>query len=189
MLLNSTRRFWSSIDTGVSDSRKTLVVALFLPLGILTGVGFIGGGAILRRGDLGTGATTAATLWVVTVIGLCLGGDQQGLGVAATLFGVITLWTLKWLYMRIPREHRAMLVIRADLGSSPFSSLPDLIAPLGYKALFDKRNQTEDTKHVALGFEVGWKRAELAVPPLDLVKLVNEHYSVVSFALTSEAPH
>ena len=35
-----------------------------LPLGILTGVGFIGGGAILKKGDLVTGVTTAATLWL-----------------------------------------------------------------------------------------------------------------------------
>ena len=37
-----------------------------LPLGILTGVGFIGGGAILKKGDLVNGVTTAATLWLVT---------------------------------------------------------------------------------------------------------------------------
>jgi putative Mg2+ transporter-C (MgtC) family protein len=36
--------------------------------------GFIGGGAIVRKGDLVVGVTTTATLWVVTVIGLCLGG-------------------------------------------------------------------------------------------------------------------
>src|ERR1700742_2216314 len=41
-----------------------------LPLGILTGVGFIGGGTILKKGDLVTGVTTAATLWLATVIGL-----------------------------------------------------------------------------------------------------------------------
>ncbi len=34
-----------------------------LPLGILTGVGFIGGGAILRRDNFISGVTTAATLW------------------------------------------------------------------------------------------------------------------------------
>src|SRR5579872_1597938 len=38
-----------------------------LPLGILTGVGFIGAGAILRRRELVIGVTTAATLWYVTV--------------------------------------------------------------------------------------------------------------------------
>jgi MgtC family len=47
-----------------------------LPLGILTGVGFIGGGAILRRRDIAVGVTTAATLWFVTVMGLCFGGGQ-----------------------------------------------------------------------------------------------------------------
>lgn len=65
-----------------------------LPLGILTGVGFIGGGAILRKGDLVTGVTTAATLWLVTVTGLCLGGGQLLLGMATTALAVLTLWTL-----------------------------------------------------------------------------------------------
>lgn len=44
-----------------------------LPLGILTGMGFIGGGAILRRDGFVFGVTTAATLWFVTAIGLCFG--------------------------------------------------------------------------------------------------------------------
>lgn len=62
-----------------------------LPLGILTGVGFIGGGAILRRGDLVTGVTTAATLWVVTVIGLCFSGGQLGLGIGTSVLVLFTL--------------------------------------------------------------------------------------------------
>src|SRR6185312_17425482 len=63
-----------------------------LPLGILTGVGFIGGGVILRRGDVVVGVTTAATLWMMTVIGLCLGGGQLALGVAATALALLALW-------------------------------------------------------------------------------------------------
>ena len=63
-----------------------------LPLGILTGVGFIGGGAILRRGNLTVGVTTAATLWLVTVIGLCIGGGQILLGLAATALALVALW-------------------------------------------------------------------------------------------------
>ena len=57
-----------------------------LPLGILTGVGFIGGGAILRRGNMVQGVTTAATLWIVTVIGLCLGGGQLALGMTTLAY-------------------------------------------------------------------------------------------------------
>jgi putative Mg2+ transporter-C (MgtC) family protein len=66
-----------------------------LPLGILTGVGFIGGGAILRRDNLVVGVTTAATMWYVTVVGLCFGGGQMLLGWAATALGFLILYVLK----------------------------------------------------------------------------------------------
>src|SRR5277367_4296835 len=82
-----------SIGGKASDSFGVMDL-MRLPLGILTGVGFIGGGAILRRGDLVTGVTTAATLWATTVIGLCLGGGQLGLGIGAALLAVFTLWIL-----------------------------------------------------------------------------------------------
>jgi putative Mg2+ transporter-C (MgtC) family protein len=51
-----------------------------LPLGILTGVGFIGAGAIVRKDEMVVGVTTASTLWFATVVGLCLGGGQVILG-------------------------------------------------------------------------------------------------------------
>ena len=47
-----------------------------LPLGILTGVVFIGGGVILKRGDTILGVTTAATLWFVTLSDCALAGDR-----------------------------------------------------------------------------------------------------------------
>jgi putative Mg2+ transporter-C (MgtC) family protein len=160
-----------------------------LPLGILTGVGFIGGGTILRRGDLVTGVTTAATLWVVTVIGLCLGGGQIGLGLAATGLTLLTLWALKFLDILIPRENRALLVVKTDLRSSSASELLDLIAPAGYKAKFQRQSQSDDTQQAELTFEVTWKKPEILNSPLDLVKLISERYRVVSFELASELQH
>ena len=85
-----------------------------LPLGILTGVGFIGGGAILRRGDMVVGVTTAATLWLVTVIGLCLGGGQLVLGAATTALGLFALWVMKWIEDGLPREEPARLAIEVE---------------------------------------------------------------------------
>ena len=69
---------------GRSPDSYVILDLMRLPLGILTGVGFIGAGAIFRQNDLLRGVTTAATLWFVTVIGLCFGGGQIGLGVAGT---------------------------------------------------------------------------------------------------------
>jgi len=82
-----------------------------LPLGILTGMGFIGGGAILRRGNLVMGVTTAATLWFVTVTGLCFGGGQIVLGIASTLICLVVLWVLKAAEAYIPQDRRAMLTM------------------------------------------------------------------------------
>ncbi|MBV9738477.1 MAG: MgtC/SapB family protein [Hyphomicrobiales bacterium] len=85
------------LGTTQNQEGHTITLDLMrLPLGILTGVGFIGGGAILRKDGLVQGVTTAATLWLVTVIGLCFGGGQNGLGAAATAIGFLTLWALKW---------------------------------------------------------------------------------------------
>jgi len=79
-------------DTHVSILRLDM---MRLPLGVLSGIGFIGAGAILRRGDMIRGITTAATIWLVTIIGLCFGGGQNGLGFAVTAIAFMTLWLLK----------------------------------------------------------------------------------------------
>ena len=80
-----------------------------LPLGILSGMGFIGGGVILKRDNLVLGVTTAATLWYVTVMGLCFGGGQIVLGLTALLIGLIVLWLLKWFENHLPRDRQATL--------------------------------------------------------------------------------
>jgi putative Mg2+ transporter-C (MgtC) family protein len=82
-----------------------------LPLGILTGIGFIGAGAILRRGDMVLGATTAATIWFVAVLGICFGGGQIWLGLAALGLGLFVLWILEWVEPLIRRDRLASLTV------------------------------------------------------------------------------
>jgi putative Mg2+ transporter-C (MgtC) family protein len=157
-----------------------------LPLGILTGVGFIGGGAILKKGDLVSGVTTAATLWLMTVIGLCLGGGQLALGTVTTILGVITLWLLKWVDLVIPRQHRAALTITCDARWDIVERLTELVSPLRYRARFLEQRRTLDSATADYTFEVSWQRAERAAPPLDLLRLIDRHFSIKSFELTTE---
>ena len=152
-----------------------------LPLGILTGVGFIGGGAILKRGNLIKGVTTAATLWVMTVIGLCFGGGQLRLGTEATVLSLMTLFALKWLDARIPREHYAKLVLDAEAATALSSELSTLIAPLGYQIQWQSQTRPEGSRNSHLGFAVHWKRPQVAGPPLDLLKVLVDALPVVSF--------
>jgi putative Mg2+ transporter-C (MgtC) family protein len=82
-----------------------------LPLGILTGVGFIGAGAIMRRDNIIIGVTTAATLWLVTVVGLCFGGGQWVLGIVTTALGIFALQGLRWFEERLREQVRTQLSI------------------------------------------------------------------------------
>jgi putative Mg2+ transporter-C (MgtC) family protein len=104
-----------------------------LPLGILTGVGFIGGGVILRRDNIIIGVTTAATLWCVTVIGLCIGGGQLELGIAVTAVAVLALWFLQWIEMTLRREHRASLRLKLSGSDLSEDDIRNMLAAAGLK--------------------------------------------------------
>ena len=92
-----------------------------LPLGVLTGMGFIGGGTILRRGSLIVGVTTAATLWYATILGFCFGAGQLMLGGAATVLGLFVLWGVRHVEEFVRQEHRATvtLVTTSEVPSEP----------------------------------------------------------------------
>ena len=85
-----------------------------LPLGILTGMGFIGAGAIIRRDDMVVGVTTAATLWFVTMVGICFGSGQLIFGAVASALGFLVLWGLKHLEMWKMMQWHGVLTLIAQ---------------------------------------------------------------------------
>jgi putative Mg2+ transporter-C (MgtC) family protein len=58
---------------------------------IVTGIGFLGGGAILRNRDTVHGMTTAATIWVNAAIGIASGTGQYLLAVTTTALTLVVL--------------------------------------------------------------------------------------------------
>lgn len=177
---------WLMDTVGKSSSSFAVLDLMRLPLGILTGVGFIGGGAILRKGDLITGVTTAATLWLVTVIGLCLGGGQLLLGIAATALAVLTLSTLKWVDGVIPREHRARLVVTCEANWEVLEGLPNMVKPLKYHAHFRERKCHAESDQADYTFELSWHRPDRAFPPVDLLRELNKNFQVTCFEVTTD---
>ena len=109
LLLDTRGRAWDSFM--MADPMR-------LPLGILSGVGFIGGGAILQRRNLVVGVTTAATLWFVTVMGLCFGAGEFSLGGAAFGLGLMTLSGLQHFEQHWRQLHHAVLTISCH-GTGP----------------------------------------------------------------------
>lgn len=75
---------------------------------IVTGIGFLGAGAILKDGGSIRGLTTAASLWAVAAVGMAAGAAAWGVAVATTTIVIISLWPLHEIERRIVerRERR-----------------------------------------------------------------------------------
>jgi len=83
---------------------------------IVTGVGFLGAGSILRQGELVRGLTTAASIWVAASIGMAVGFGYDALAVYVTVIVVIVLVALKPLEERYfrSRRHRRETDVQAE---------------------------------------------------------------------------
>jgi putative Mg2+ transporter-C (MgtC) family protein len=84
---------------------------------IVTGIGFLGAGAIIREGLSIRGLTTAATLWVVAAIGMACGAGYYWPAAAATVLTILALWPLRVLAYRLieqirPEENRLTVELK-----------------------------------------------------------------------------
>lgn len=69
--------------------------------GVITGIGFLGAGTIIRYGEEIRGLTTAASLWVVAALGLAVGCGFYVAAIATTLFVLLALMFLRRLESKI----------------------------------------------------------------------------------------
>ena len=118
-------------QTGKGPSSFAVLDLMRLPLGILTGMGFIGAGAVFRKDGMISGVTTAAMLWFVTVVGLCFGGGQYGLGGVGGVIGLAVLWGLRFVEHRLERRKAASLTVRYAIDSDCPRRLAEQLAKLG----------------------------------------------------------
>jgi putative Mg2+ transporter-C (MgtC) family protein len=91
---------------------------------IVTGIGFLGAGAILKYGPTVRGLTTAASLWAAAGIGMAAGASRPVLAVAATVIVLVSLWPLRLLSERLELAAPRRLHARMQLAEA--SRLADL---------------------------------------------------------------
>ncbi|MBB3595655.1 putative Mg2+ transporter-C (MgtC) family protein [Rhizobium sp. BK529] len=168
----------ANILLATSQSTNGSMDILRFPLGVLTGVGFIGGGAILKRGDITTGVTTAATLWLITAIGLCFGGGQIVVGAIVTILAVLILSPLKQVDRWISGQQNGMVAITLPVDAG----IPDLKATVielseaRFTGLTDSNNG-----HRELTYEIRWESAR-GVPGADQIAAsLEKNFRVMRF--------
>src|SRR3954468_13604982 len=93
-----------------------------MPAQVVSGIGFLGAGAIIRQGLSVRGLTTAATLWLVAAIGMASGAGYYDAAIIATLGAIITLGPVRIGAYRLTRRFRPeveRLLVEIPAGGSP----------------------------------------------------------------------
>jgi putative Mg2+ transporter-C (MgtC) family protein len=171
---------------GKTEHSFAVMDTLRFPLGVLTGVGFIGGGAILKRGDLVTGVTTAATLWVMTAIGLCIGGGQLVIGCAGTIAAFVVLAPFKLLDERVPSQQKARLVVEIPANSA-IPDIAGLLKSSGCRTAFIAKETNDPGDTTWITFELQWKHLGTGGGALDLLAAVEARHKIAAFEVLNAA--
>jgi putative Mg2+ transporter-C (MgtC) family protein len=105
--------FHEFLNSGASVVDPTRIAAQ-----IVTGIGFLGAGAIIRQGLSVRGLTTAATLWVVAAVGMAAGAGYYSVAVMTTGLVLIALYPLRIIAYRMlirfrPEDGRLLVEIAA----------------------------------------------------------------------------
>jgi putative Mg2+ transporter-C (MgtC) family protein len=73
---------------------------------VVNGIGFLGGGIIFREDNRVEGMTTAATVWAVSALGMCLGSGLYDIAIIGFVFIMASLLLLMGLSKRIGRRNQ-----------------------------------------------------------------------------------
>jgi uncharacterized membrane protein YhiD involved in acid resistance len=104
-------------DPGMGPIDPTRVAAQ-----VVSGIGFLGAGAIIKYGTSIRGLTTAGSLWATAAVGMAAGTGQAGIAIAGTAIVLFSLWPLNWIVDRLRVQAPQTVKVRLRL---------DGLAPLG----------------------------------------------------------
>lgn len=97
-----------------------------LPAQVLSGIGFLGAGAILKNSNGIRGLTTAAGIWTTACIGIAIGYGQYVLGISSWILVMTTLYILKNFDKVISKRSQTVLkatIINLDVTSTIFNTI------------------------------------------------------------------
>lgn len=112
---------------------------------IVTGIGFLGAGVILRDGGRIVGLTTASTIWLTAALGMGIGGGHVLLSAAALAMVLIVLWIFPLFERRIDRarDTRTFEIV-CDLRGEKYEELSEHFSASGLRVISRKVHKGRD---------------------------------------------
>lgn len=104
--------------------------------GIMTGIGFLGAGVIMKEGFTIRGLSTAASIWMTAAIGVLIGVGFYAAAIFAALLSILIMSGFRWLEYLLPQQriaHLAISYLRSNIPSE--ESIRELIAAHQFKVV------------------------------------------------------
>ena len=150
--------------------------------GIMTGIGFLGAGVIIKEGLTVRGLTTAASIWITAAIGILFGAGLYWPAVVGTVLTLGTLSVFRWIEMIMPALYYSRLEVRFERQQTlPEDALRALISTHGLSvanlsyALKDEGKRFEYSMIIRASGRDNARR---------LSEALNSHSQVLEFRIT-----
>ncbi len=112
---------------------------------IVTGVGFLGAGTILRDAGRVVGLTTASTIWVAAALGMGIGGGYVVFSAIATGIVLVVLWIFPWIERWIDNiRHARTYEIVTEMSTDTLARLQGILNDSGLRAADCKISKSDD---------------------------------------------
>jgi putative Mg2+ transporter-C (MgtC) family protein len=144
---------------------------------IVTGIGFLGAGAIMREGLTISGLTTASAIWVVSSLGMAIGAGQFQLAITATILAMIVLVIFHHLQIVFDRQYKNVdLHVVFDADVDRMKELEQKMNEI--KISFHRKKESRKERNVK--YEYGLKGKARSVKEV-IAYLIAEKEKVKSF--------
>ena len=121
---------------------------------IVSGIGFLGAGAILKEGATIRGLTTAANLWAVAAVGMAAGAGAWLVGIVATVLILISLWPLRVLTLRFVGRDQHRVLLQVATRTHGLGAVVEAIGDRrGTIAHLESRHEDHDRLHLTVEFK------------------------------------
>lgn len=127
---------------------------------IVTGIGFLGAGAILRDGLSVSGLTTASTIWVAAALGMAVGAGEYAMAVTAAVIVLIVLTAFNYLQHILDRLHRNMdLYVVFDIEENSIHEVEEKMQSLDLR--FERKKERREQGDVTYQYDLSGSAKKL----------------------------
>lgn len=152
--------------------------------GIVSGIGFLCGGIIMKDGLSISGLTSAASLWTVSAIGILVGVGFYGAALTMALLSVACMSAFRSLRKRLPVK-RTLSVTLKFAGDTPpdEEELKDEVTAKGYAIHEDGMSVYSEAGAASWRFILIAAEGKKQASQTELAKFFSQHQQVISFSI------